>query len=159
MTVPQREYLTGALISGYQVLKRGGAATDAVEETIRVMEASGLFNAGTGARLQLDGARRMDASIMAGDRLRAGAVAAIEQVRHPISAARLVMEKTAHVLLVGAHATRFARHFKLARQGPARRDRRSPSPAKRNAAREAVTATGPQRRMLRLYRKMAATSI
>jgi beta-aspartyl-peptidase (threonine type) len=79
-------------------------------------------------------------------------VAGIEQVRHPISAARLVMEKTAHVLLIGEQATRFARHFKLERQGSTRRG--SASPAKRNAAREAVTATGLQRRMLRLYQKM-----
>jgi beta-aspartyl-peptidase (threonine type) len=143
MTVPQRECLAGALVAGYTVLKSGGAATDAVEVTIRVLEASGLFNAGTGARLQLDGAQRMDASIMAGDRLRAGAVAAIEQVRHPISAARLVMEKTAHVLLMGAHATRFARHFKLERQPP-------PTGSQRRAVTR-VNAEGPQRQTLRLY--------
>jgi beta-aspartyl-peptidase (threonine type) len=143
MTVPQRECLAGALVAGYTVLKSGGAATDAVEETIRVLESSGLFNAGAGARLQLDGARRMDASIMAGDRLRAGAVAAIEQVRHPISAARLVMEKTAHVLLVGAHATRFARHFKLEHQPPPTRLHK--------AALLKIQAKRPQRETLRLY--------
>jgi beta-aspartyl-peptidase (threonine type) len=77
-------------------------------------------------------------------------VAGIEQVLHPISAARFVMEKTAHVLLAGAQATRFARHFKLERQPLGRRT--PSSPAKLNAAREAVTATGPQRRMLRLYK-------
>lgn len=155
VTPIQLACLAEALVTGHRVLRRGGSAVTAVEATINIMEDSGLYNAGLGAHLQLDGVRRMDASIMEGGTLRAGAVAAIEQVRHPISAARFVMEKTAHVLLVGAHATRFARHFKLARQGPVRRDRPSSSPAKRNAAREAVTATGPQRRMLRLYRKMA----
>lgn len=84
--------------------------------TIRVLEASGLFNAGVGARVQLDGVRRMDASIMEGRELRAGAVAAIEGVRHPITAAKLVMQESDHVLLVGPPATRFARYFKLERQ-------------------------------------------
>ncbi len=152
VTPAQLTCLAEALETGYAVLRRGGTATAAVEATITVMESSGLFNAGTGAHLQLDGARRMDASIMEGRALRAGAVAGIEQVRHPISAARLVMEKTAHVLLAGEHATRFARHFKLERQPFSRRG--PASPAKRNAAREAVTATGLQRRMLRLYQKM-----
>jgi beta-aspartyl-peptidase (threonine type) len=146
--------LADALATGYGVLRRGGSAITAVEAAIKVLEGSGLFNAGTGARLQLDGIRRMDASIMEGRALRAGAVAGIEQVRHPISAARLVMEKTAHVLLIGEHATRFARHFKLARQTPIRRNPAARHSAKRNASREAVTAAGPRRRMLRLYEKL-----
>ena len=153
VTPAQLACLADALAEGHALLRRGGAATAAVEAAIKIMEGSGLFNAGTGAHLQLDGARRMDASIMEGRSLRAGAVAGIERVRHPISAARLVMEKTAHVLLVGPHATRFAAHFDLERQ--TRRPRRPAlPPSQRNAMREAVTATGPQRRMLRLYRKM-----
>jgi beta-aspartyl-peptidase (threonine type) len=104
------------LVTGYKLLKDGCQAIEAVEMTIRVLEASGLFNAGVGARLQLDGVRRMDASIMEGRELRAGAVAAIEGVRHPIAAAKLVMQESEHVLLVGPSATRFARHFKLERQ-------------------------------------------
>ncbi len=103
-------------MGGYQLLEHGGEAIEAVETTIRVLEASGLFNAGVGARLQLDGVRRMDASIMEGRELRAGAVAAIEGVRHPITAAKLVMQESEHVLLVGPPATRFARYFKLERQ-------------------------------------------
>lgn len=126
MTAAQQACLTDALITGYDLLRRGAPAVEAVEATIRVLEASGLFNAGVGSRLQLDGVRRMDASIMNGHRFQAGAVAAIEQVRHPITAARLVMEKTAHVLLVGEPATRFALHFKLERQ-------RTPAPAQRRA--------------------------
>ena len=88
----------------------------AVEQTIRVLEQSGLFNAGNGSRLQLDGVRRMDASIMEGHDLRAGAVASVEGIIHPITAARLVMERTHHVLLVGMPATTFAWRCKLERQ-------------------------------------------
>ncbi|MGH7429431.1 MAG: isoaspartyl peptidase/L-asparaginase, partial [Candidatus Methylomirabilaceae bacterium] len=109
----QRTCLAAALVDGHEVLRRGASSVDAVEKTIRVLESSGLFNAGIGSRLQLDRVRRMDASIMEGRTLRAGAVAAIERIRHPISAARLVMEETEHVLLVGEPATRFARYFKL----------------------------------------------
>src|SRR2546428_8802021 len=95
----------------------------------------------------------MAAALREGRRLKAGAGAGMEAVRHPISAARLVLEKTAHVLLIGPHATRFARHFKLDRQAGHHR-RSAQASARRNASREAVTATGPQRRMLRLYRHM-----
>ena len=153
VTPAQLACLADALAAGHDVLRRGGPSLIAVEATIKIMEGSGLFNAGTGAHRQLDGVRRMDASLMEGRGLRAGAVAGIEQVRHPISAARLVMEKTAHVLLVGPHATRFAAHFKLERQSSRPRKPALP-PSQRNALREAVTATGSQRRMLRLYRKM-----
>ena len=113
MTPSQADCLRAALHVGYHLLDRGGSALIAVEHTIRVLERSGLFNAGRGAYLQLDGVRRMDASIMEGDSLRAGAVASIEGVVHPISAARYVMEVTEHVLLVGPMATKFAQHFKL----------------------------------------------
>jgi L-asparaginase / beta-aspartyl-peptidase len=103
----------------------GQAAVSVVETTIRLLENSGLFNAGRGANHQLDGVRRMDASIMDGHRLRAGAVASIEGVVHPIAAARLVMEKTAHVLIVGPAASRFAQHFGLERLS---RAKRAPAP-------------------------------
>jgi beta-aspartyl-peptidase (threonine type) len=116
MTSPQAACLRAALQVGYQLLDRGGSALIAVEHTIRVLERSGLFNAGKGSKLQLDGVRRMDASIMEGDGLCAGAVASIEGIIHPITAARLVMEETDHVLLVGSLATKFAKHFKMERQ-------------------------------------------
>jgi L-asparaginase / beta-aspartyl-peptidase len=116
MTPAQEESLRAALRVGYHLLDRGTSALTAVEEAIRVLEESGVFNAGRGARLQLDGVRRMDASLMEGRDLRAGAVASIEGVVHPIIAARLVMEHTPHVLLAGRPATAFARHFKLKRQ-------------------------------------------
>lgn len=147
VTAAQRGCLADALAAGREILKRDGTALDAVEATIRALEGSGLFNAGTGARLQLDGARRMDASIMEGRRLRAGAVAGIEAVRHPISAARLMMEETAHVLLIGEDATRFARHFKLERQPHSPR-------TKGTSTHGARPATPTQRLTLRLYKEM-----
>ncbi len=103
---------------GYHFLDRGSSALIAVEQTICVLERSGLFNAGKGSHLQLDGVRRMDASIMEGQGLQAGAVASIEGIVHPITAARLVIEETDHVLLVGPLATKFAKYFKIARHRP-----------------------------------------
>ena len=150
MSKAQRACLSDALAAGHAMLKQGWPALDAVEATIRVLEASGVFNAGVGSRLQLDGARRMDASIMEGHRLRAGAVAAIEGVRHPISAARLVMDRTAHVLLVGDAATRLARHFKLERQPP-------PGRVRRTGVRSAC-ANEAARRTLRLFRELTGQS-
>ena len=101
-------------------------AVQAVEFAIRVLEGSGLFNAGLGSNCQLDRVQRMDASIMEGSGLRAGAVASIEGIMHPITAARLVMEKTEHVLLVGEPATRFAHYFHVEPKPtvPRRRSRR-----------------------------------
>jgi L-asparaginase / beta-aspartyl-peptidase len=118
MTSRQRTCLRDALVLGYERLQRGEAALDAVEATIRSLEGAGVFNAGTGSRLQLDGVRRMDAALMEGDGLRAGAVAGIEEVKYPIAAARGVMDRTPHVLIAGTGATEFARHLKLQRQAP-----------------------------------------
>ncbi len=115
MTSSQAACLHAALQVGYHLLDRGSSSLIAVEHTIRVLERSGLFNAGKGSRLQLDGVQRMDGSIMDGDHLRAGAVASMEGIVHPITAARLVMEETDHVLLVGPLATQFARYFKMER--------------------------------------------
>lgn len=116
MSPAQQNCIVDALQTGFEVLRSDGPAIAAVESAIRALEGSGLFNAGVGSRLQLDGARRMDAAIMEGRELKAGAVAAIEGIRHPITAARLVMQETNHVLLVGQPASRFARHFRLERQ-------------------------------------------
>jgi beta-aspartyl-peptidase (threonine type) len=101
--------LTIALRTGYQVLARGGSSLDAVEATIRVMEDSPLFNAGKGAVFTAEGTNELDASIMDGKTLGAGAVAAVRQVRNPISLARLVMEKSPHVMMVGSGAEEFAK--------------------------------------------------
>jgi len=115
MTPAQSICLADALAAGYGILAQEGPALAAVECTIGLLEQSGLFNAGRGANRQLDGVQRMDAAIMEGAYLMTGAVASIEGIVHPITAARLVMEKTDHVLLVGPLAGRFARHFKLDR--------------------------------------------
>jgi beta-aspartyl-peptidase (threonine type) len=115
LTASQAASLAEAIRAGYDLLARGGSSLAAVECTIGLLEQSGLFNAGRGAKRQLDGVQRMDAAIMDGADLKAGAVASIEGILHPITAARLVMEETDHVLLVGPLAGRFAQHFKLDR--------------------------------------------
>jgi beta-aspartyl-peptidase (threonine type) len=115
MTRRQSSCLADALATGYAILEQGGPAVVAVEVTIGFLEQSGLFNAGRGAKRQLDGVQRMDASLMEGAGLRAGAVASLEGFVHPITAARLVMEETTHVLLAGPLAGKFAQHFGLER--------------------------------------------
>ena len=125
MTPRQASRLTDALAAGHAILRQGGPALLAVERTIFVLEDSGLFNAGRGAKHQLDGIQRMDASIMEGHGLRAGAVASLEGFVHPITVARLVMDETDHVLLAGPMAGRFARQFKLERHARSSARRRS----------------------------------
>jgi len=97
------------------MVQAGQSALLVVEGMIRHLEKSGLFNAGLGSRQQLDGVQRMDASIMEGASLQAGAVAGLEGFCHPISAAKLVMDESDHVLLIGRYATHLARHFRLER--------------------------------------------
>lgn len=103
-----RQALEQALRTGYAVLDRGGSALDAVEATARFLEDSPLFNAGRGAVFSAAGANELDASIMDGATGEAGAVAAVRTVRHPVTAARRVMENTRHVLLVERGADLFA---------------------------------------------------
>jgi len=124
LTPAQATCLADALVIGYAILEQGRPAVIAVECTIGLLEQSGLFNAGRGANCQLDGVQRMDAAIMEGAHLEAGAVASIEGIVHPITAARLVMEDTSHVLLVGSPATRFAQHGQLEQLPKARSPRR-----------------------------------
>jgi beta-aspartyl-peptidase (threonine type) len=104
-----RAGLEAALSAGWAVLGGGGLALDAVEAAIRVLEDHPRFNAGRGAALTADGGIELDASIMEGDRLRCGAVAAIAGLANPISLARRVLEDGRHVLLVSEGALRFAR--------------------------------------------------
>lgn len=104
-----RQELENALKAGYAALQKEGATSlDAVEAAVRVMEDAPVFNAGKGSVYTRAGTIEMDASIMEGHGRRAGAVAGVTAVRNPISAARLVMEKSAHVLLIGGAADRFA---------------------------------------------------
>jgi L-asparaginase / beta-aspartyl-peptidase len=90
------------------VLERGGPSLDAVATAVRLLEDHPCFNAGYGAALTRDGAAELDAAIMDGRQMRAGAVASVRHVKNPIDLARRVMEKSRHVLLVGAGAEEFA---------------------------------------------------
>jgi beta-aspartyl-peptidase (threonine type) len=93
--------------AGWSVLEAGGAALDAVEAAVRALEDEPLLNAGTGAYLQADGVARLDASIMAADG-RAGAVAQVPLLPHPVSLARYLLEQDAHVMLAGPEALALA---------------------------------------------------
>lgn len=112
-----------AALAGWKELKKG-SALDAVEEAIKSLEDNPIFNAGTGSVLTLDGKVEMDAAIMRGKTLEAGAVASIWGVKNPISVARKVMEKTDHVLLVGEGAVKFARIMGFDEYNPITEERR-----------------------------------
>ena len=113
-----RAVLARAAEAGASVLRIGGAALDAVEAAIHVLEDDPLFNAGRGAVFTAEGQVELDAAIMDGATLEAGAVAGITRVRNPISAARAVMERSPHVLLMGEGADAFAAAEGLARVEP-----------------------------------------
>ncbi len=104
-----QEALQQALQAGYAVLKKGGTSMDAVEAAIHIMEESPLFNAGKGAVFTNDGKNELDASVMDGKTLKAGAVAGVTVVKSPITLARTIMEASEHVMLAGKGAEQFAR--------------------------------------------------
>src|SRR4051794_12345505 len=91
--------IRNALQIGYKVLEKGGSALDAVEEAVCNLEDNDLFNAGRGSALNNKGEVEMDASIMDGKKIKAGAVSMVKNVKHPITLARFVMENTSHVML------------------------------------------------------------
>lgn len=97
------------LLAGQQCLADGGSALDAVTLAVSLFEDCPLFNAGHGAVFTRDETHELDASVMDGEGLRAGAVAGVSHIKHPVVAARLVMEKTSHVLLIGTGAENLAR--------------------------------------------------
>jgi beta-aspartyl-peptidase (threonine type) len=103
---------------GADILREGGAALEAVEACVVTMEDDPTFNAGYGSALNLLGRAEMDASIMDGKTLQAGAVALVRRVKNPIRLARLVMERTDHVLVAGAGAERLAKLFGLESRNP-----------------------------------------
>ncbi len=112
----EKEYrakLEEALLAGYKALQAGKPGLDAVEIAIRMLEDSPLFNAGKGAVFTNDGKNELDASIMDGKTLAAGAVAGLRHVKNPITLARAVMEKSEHVMMVGEGAEKFAREQKI----------------------------------------------
>ena len=108
-----KESLERALQEGYTILSKEGTALDAVEAVIRMLEDNPLFNAGKGAVFTHDGKIELDAAIMDGKNLAAGAVAGVTTIKNPITAARKVMEKSGHVLLIGKGAEAFAAEQKL----------------------------------------------
>jgi L-asparaginase / beta-aspartyl-peptidase len=105
----RRNVMVKAIQSGYVILANGGSSLDAVEATIRVMEDSREFDCGRGAYYTQEGVPELDAAIMDGRTLAAGAVASVKHIANPIHLARLVMEKTPHVLLVSGGAEEFAK--------------------------------------------------
>lgn len=104
-----RQRLLEALERGYAILERGGASLDAVQAVVEALEDDSLFNAGKGAVFNSEGDVELDASIMDGSTLNAGAVAALRHVKNPIRLARAVMERSEHVFLVGEGAEAFAK--------------------------------------------------
>lgn len=116
---PEREAAYKAALAtaarrGHGVLTAGGSSLDAVEAAVRVLEDTPLFNAGRGSVFNAEGKHEMDAAVMEGAALRAGAVAGVQNVRNPVSLARLVMERSNHVLISGRGAFEFAHGQKVA---------------------------------------------
>jgi L-asparaginase / beta-aspartyl-peptidase len=105
--------LEEVVLAGYKALQSGKSSLDAIEMAIRSMEDSPLFNAGKGAVFTADGKNELDASIMNGKTLAAGAVAGLHHVKNPITLARAVMEKSPHVMMVGEGAEKFAKEQKI----------------------------------------------
>lgn len=103
-----KEGIEAAVRKGHDILKKGGSAMDAVTEAVKVLEDNPLFNAGKGAVFTNAGTNELDASVMDGKTLMAGAVAGIRTVKNPVTAARAVMENSEHVLLSGKGADEFA---------------------------------------------------
>lgn len=101
--------LQKALTEGYTVLERGGSAVDAVEKAVKALENSPLFNAGKGSVFTAEGTHEMDAAIMDGNNLKAGAVSLITGIKNPVSLARDIMDKSYHVFLAGEGAIQFAK--------------------------------------------------
>ena len=117
----EREYvaaLSAIVESGQKMLAAGASALDAVTEAVRLLEECPLFNAGIGSVFTHDQTHELDACVMDGYSLQAGAVAGVKHLRNPVLAARLVLEKSPHVLLTGAGAERFAFEHGMAPVSP-----------------------------------------
>jgi len=105
--------LLAALEIGKKMLSEGKPSLDAVQAVVNYMENCPLFNAGKGAVMNIDGIHELDAAIMDGSNLKAGAVAGVRDIKNPVNAARMVMDSTQHVLLIGEGASAFAKAMKL----------------------------------------------
>ena len=118
MEAAYRASIKQAVDAAAKVLDGGGSSVDAVEAAIQILEDDPLFNAGRGAVFTADGKNELDAAIMDGATLKAGAVAGVTRTRHPISLARAVMDKSPHVMLIGAGADAFAAQVGLEQVDP-----------------------------------------
>lgn len=113
-----RAAMTKVTQAGGEVLEKGGSALDAIEAAIHLLEDDPLFNSGRGAVFTAEGRNELDASIMDGATLKAGAVAGVTRTRHPISLARAVMETSPHVMLIGSGADTFSKETGLEQAEP-----------------------------------------
>ncbi len=112
----EKEYrakLEEAVLAGYKALQAGKNGLDAIETAIKILEDSPLFNAGKGAVFTADGKNELDAAVMEGKELKAGAVAGLRRVKNPIVLARAVMEKSEHVMMIGEGAETFAKEMNI----------------------------------------------
>lgn len=114
-----RDALARALTAGGDILSSGGAALDAVEAAVRVLEDDPHFNAGRGSAFTFEGTNELDAAIMAGDTLAAGSIAGVTATKNPVTLARAVMEQSSHVLLGREGADQFSRDHDLEQTDPA----------------------------------------
>jgi len=115
---PGMDGVKQAANKGFSILKNGGTAVDAVMEAVAVMEDDGAFNAGYGSSLNIEKTAEMEASIMDGKTLQAGAAGLLHDIRNPVRLARIVMDETDHVFVVGEGAEKLAKLHKLERKNP-----------------------------------------
>ena len=115
---PGIEGVKKAAKTGFEVMIRGGSALDAVVEAVAVLEDTGAFNAGYGSALTIEKTVEMEASVMEGKTLKAGAAGLLRDIRNPVRLARIVMEHTDHVFVVGEGAEKLAKLFNLERRKP-----------------------------------------
>jgi beta-aspartyl-peptidase (threonine type) len=125
ISYPQRRAngLIKAASISYGILNRGGSSLDAVQRCVEILEDTSIFNAGTGSSLNIAGIAEMDAALMTSG-MRFGAVGAITKVKNPIAVARLVMERTDHLLLCGDQARRFADIMRVPRYNPVTKEKK-----------------------------------
>ena len=109
MKLIYEKHLEEALRLGVKMLNEGRSSLDVVQKVVNYMEDCPLFNAGKGAVMNIDGIHELDAAIMDGLTLKAGAIAGVKDIKNPVNAARLVMDSTVHVLLIGDGASKFAK--------------------------------------------------
>jgi len=118
METAYRQAMAKVIERGGEVLNKGGSALDAIEAAIQIMEDDPLFNAGRGAVFTAEGRNELDAAVMDGATLKAGAVAGVTHTRHPIGLARAIMEKTPHVMIAGPGTDTLARELGLEQVDP-----------------------------------------